>query len=592
MKMYKYLIGLIAFLLTLSVALAGEKEMEEDIDELDDRISKVEIKTAKDRVNFRIDFRTRYDYIDYQDMNSLPQWASTMMTLWSFNRLVTPGTQQMGALNDGDLIFNPAFMGAYQSTLQPMFQDMAQAGFVTANELGMYKINVNDLGIPFFSNTMTATDIAKYQAMFQGVTPEKYDKTNKALWTNRLRLGFDSKFDKHLRFSGRLSMYKAWGDATGYRWFNGQMSSVNMDGNDASIPTDDKVRIDRAYFVYQNNVFDTDYHWHFSFGRRPATSGQPNQYRENWNNAAGSPLVHIINWQFDGASLGINLGEDFILPNHAFKLCYGKGYEGGWGNSASYSSSDTKDVDMMGFIWQLYDDDTFNFTTNYAFGDGITDGFAGTVITPFTINGVDIDGDGGYDEYYFTANDGGYVSRFEARSVIGDMHLGTALLTYEGEMFNAFASYAFSKTIADGRSQNPMMQFMGTDGLLNSYGNQEDRTGNSFYAGIIGKFGNHKVGFEYNQGSKYWFNFSGAEDSPIASKLAVRGKVYEAYWHIPLHTNRFFMTLSGTLYDYDYTNSGNPMGEPVKISELNGLDSLMPVVDKVTNFSVSFNYRY
>ncbi|MCC7429974.1 DUF3373 family protein [bacterium] len=576
----------------VSNVFAEDEELKEEVKSLDERLSKVEVKTANDRVNFNIDFRTRYDYINYDGMQSLPEWAQMMMALWSFDRLAVAGTQQQGALNDGDYIFNPNFMAKYGTILQPMMPNMVAAGFVTANELGMYKINTNELGKPYFSDTFTATDLAKYQMLFSGIAPEKYNKKNKALWTNRLKLGFDSKVDEHLSFAGRLSMYKAWGDATGYRWFNGSMSSVNMDGNDASIPTDDKVRVDRAYFVYSNKVYNTDYHWHFSFGRRPATAGMPNQNRENWNVATGSPLIHIINWQFDGASLGLNFGEDFIVPGHAIKLCYGKGYEGGWGNSASYSAADTKDVEMMGFIWTLFDNSTYKLTTNYAYGDGITDGFTGVVITPFTINGLDINSDGNYDEYYFTANDGGYISRFEARSKIGNMHLGTLLAQYEGEHLNAFVSYAFSKTIADGKSMNAMMQFMGTDGLLNSFGTQKDRSGNSLYAGIIGKIGEHRIGFEYNQGSKYWFNFSGAEDSPIASKLAVRGKVYEGYWHIPIHTNRFFMTIAGTYYDYDYTGSGNPMGEPKKISQLNGLDSLMPVVDKVYNFSVGLSYRY
>jgi hypothetical protein len=41
--------------------------------------------------------------------------------------------------------------------------------------------------------------------------------------------------------------------------------------------------------------------------------------------------------------------------------------------------------------------------------------------------------------------------------------------------------------------------------------------------------GRTKVGFEFNQGSRYWFNFAQAEDDIIAPKSNTRGEVYETY---------------------------------------------------------------
>src|SRR5262249_19571094 len=41
--------------------------------------------------------------------------------------------------------------------------------------------------------------------------------------------------------------------------------------------------------------------------------------------------------------------------------------------------------------------------------------------------------------------------------------------------------------------------------------------------------GKTKIGFEFNHGSKYWFNFAQAEDDIIAPKTTTRGEVYEAY---------------------------------------------------------------
>jgi hypothetical protein len=91
---------------------------------------------------------------------------------------------------------------------------------------------------------------------------------------------------------------------------------------------------------------------------------------------------------------------------------------------------------------------------------------------------------------------------------------------------------------------------------------------------------NARLGLEYNYGSKYWFNFTGAEDSVVGSKLAVRGHVYEGYWHQPIFNDNFFATIGLRYYDYEYTGSGNPMGEPVKIDDLSSLDALNPVIDE------------
>ena len=78
----------------------------------------------------------------------------------------------------------------------------------------------------------------------------------------------------------------------------------------------------------------------------------------------------------------------------------------------------------------------------------------------------------------------------------------------------------------------------------------------------------------------------------MGSKLAVRGSVYEGYWHQPIFNDNFFATLGVRYYDYEYTGSGNPMGEPTKISELNSLNALNPVVDEVWDGYLSLTFRY
>jgi hypothetical protein len=130
-------------------------------------------------------------------------------------------------------------------------------------------------------------------------------------------------------------------------------------------------------------------------------------------------------------------------------------------------------------------------------------------------------------------------------------------------------------------------------GLLNSNGELASRDGYGVYAGVIFNMPwNARLGIEYNWGSKYWFNFTGAEDSLVASKLAARGQVWEVYWHQDIFPGNFFLTLGGQYYDYEYSGSGNPLGKPVKISELTSLDALNAVLDEVWVGYLSATLRF
>lgn len=103
---------------------------------------------------------------------------------------------------------------------------------------------------------------------------------------------------------------------------------------------------------------------------------------------------------------------------------------------------------------------------------------------------------------------------------------------------------------------------------------------------------NARLGLEYNWGSKYWFNFTGAEDSLVGSKLATRGQVFEAYYIQPIYKDNFFLTLGGQYYDYEYTGSGNPLGKPVKIDEATAFDTLNVVIDEVWTAYLSATLRF
>lgn len=518
----------------LDAMQAKDEEKTERVEELESRMDKSELHTATDKISFGAELRTRAESIHYTDLRQAPD-----------------------SLVSG--FFTPVPAGFNGATLQEIQQGMA--------------------------NMISA-----------GMVPpvEKFDADNDIIYTNRLRLEMKAKINPKLSFSGRMAAYMVYGDSTGVKVNQGSLGDVTFDGNTSSLPHGDTIHLERAYFNYKGDMGQVPIN--FSVGRRPATEGPPLEYR-NYSLEGGSPLATIINWQFDGASLTFGLEDITGIPGASFKICYGVGFDGEWGNSYSLSNSQSSvdDVHMLGFIASLYDDDETSVVLNYAHAWDITDGFTGLTVMPYNVYKQDTNGDG-VDEYYFEMNNAGYVSRIEPYTNIGDWDAASLLirtnLAEKMADIDLFLAASWSHTDPSRISRHPFYEMMG-QGLLSSNGELEDRHGYSIYAGAIFPMPlEGRLGLEYNWGSQYWFNFTGAEDSLVDSKLAARGQVYEAYYHQPIFGQNFFLTLGTQFYDYDYTGSGNPLGEPVKISEASSFDALNTIVDKVWLAYLSATLRF
>jgi len=505
------------------------QEKEEEIEEIDDRLNKAELHTATDKLSFGVELRTRGDSLHYSDIQMAPAALTNMFFA----------------------DYPVGFDGATLAQAQAAMANMAAAGMIPPTE--------------------------------------KYDADNDIIFTNKFRLNMYAKVSDELSFTGRLAAYKVFGDSSGVKVNQGNLGDVTLDGNTSSLPHGDTIRLERAYFNYKFDLGQVP--TNFSLGRRPSTEGPPLEY-QNYTLEGGSPLATIINWQFDGASYTLGLEDLTGIPGAAFKLCYGVGFEGDWGNSYSLSAQqpDVDDVHMFGVIADLFNDGSSSAVLNYAHAWDITDGFTGLTVMPFIVSKTG-------DQYFFTPNSGGYISRLQPSTEIGDWDaLSLLLRTNLSERFDTdidlFLSGSWSHTSPSRTSTNPYYEIMGM-GLLNSNGELESRDGYMVYLGAVfpmpwrGRFG-----VEYNYGTKYWFNFTGAEDSLVGSKLAVRGHVYEAYWHQPIYKDYFFATLGGRYYDYEYSGSGNPMGKPVKIDDLSSLNALTPVVDEVWDAYLSLTFRY
>jgi hypothetical protein len=510
------------------------KKLAEEKTKLKKRLEKAELHTATDKLSFGVDFRTRADTLHYDDIR------------------VAPASIINGFFTDAPAGFN----GATLAQIQQGMANMAAANMVPP--------------------------------------PDEVDADNDIIYTNRLRLDMRSKVNDHLSFYGRMAAYKAFGDSTGVKFNQGSLGDVTLDGNTSSLPHGDTIRLERAFFNLGKEFGSVPVN--FSLGRRPSTEGPPLELRNN-SLEGGSPLATIINWQFDGASLTFGLEEVTHIPGAAFKLCYGVGFEGDWGNGSALSNSQpsVEDVHMFGFIADLYDDDLTSVVLNYAHASDVTDGFTGLTVMPFIVSKEDRDNDG-TSEYYFSKNDGGFISRVEPMTNIGDWDALSLLVRTNLEELWAdvdlFISGSWSHTDPSRVSRNPFYEITGT-GLLSSGGDLEERDGYSVYAGAVFPMPlSARLGLEYNWGSKYWLNFSGAEDSLVGSKLAARGQVYEAYYHQPVFGPKFFITLGTQYYDYEYTGSGNPLGKPIKISDASSLDTLNAAADTVWVGYLSATLRF
>src|SRR5260370_30690665 len=111
----------------------------------------------------------------------------------------------------------------------------------------------NNLTFPALQKGMAQFPAALQQQLFGMLMPSTFvpaysDDTN-ALFTNRLRLKFDAKIADNVSFTGRLSMYKVFGDSTGAQVFNGQPNSLKTGGTTTPAPHSAHLPLARAHLT-------------------------------------------------------------------------------------------------------------------------------------------------------------------------------------------------------------------------------------------------------------------------------------------------------------------------------------------------------
>ncbi|EDZ63787.1 hypothetical protein SMGD1_1223 [Sulfurimonas gotlandica GD1] len=442
-------------------------------------------------------------------------------------------------------------------------------------------------------NALAAKDNLKFDVDFrtsydniQYETVGKKKYSNDALYSNRLWLGMGYAPVDTMIFKGQLSFNKAFGASYAQRGTGHGFDTFDWVINENL--TDDTLKVREAYWLWTPTVggFPTT----LSVGRRPATNGYLINLRDD--DKAKSPMGHVINMEFDGASASVQL--DKYVSGMYVKLCLGRGLTNAasWASSATYYaggggavspnyaevSGALDNVDMLGVIFKPYDNGQYSLMTKYYRGFNVP----GMVNNP---------------SYVPPAAPTAAVPAMLMKS-LGEMD-GAAIsgkIDGIGNEINdfldstvIFASFAWSQTRPDSTNA--------ADAML---GSTEQKSGTSYWIGTqMPNMTGGKFGLEYNHGSKYWRPFTYGEDTMVGSKMATRGSAYEAYWTQPIIDDVFSMQIRYTYLDYDYSGSNGFFGNggaPIDLSSstevaaaaLQGSDPVKTAQD----IRVYFRYRY
>jgi hypothetical protein len=526
MKTRRILIQAAVAILVMLV-LATAVPAADDPNDLEGRVEKLEMKVAKDRIRFTGDMRITADSI-----------SATMAERFD-------GMALQKALVD-TLFFAQQNGGA-------MPADAAERNTFIQDNYSDYLYYQDTLSFEQIKQQVGSFPPAMQQALIGGLLsePQMYqpeqDYDNDLWYTTRLRLNMNADVKKNVSFTGRLTMYKTWGDSTGVQVFNGFSNSFSIDGTGSSVPNSDILRVERAYFDWRD-IGGT--HWYASAGRRPATSGPPIHIKDN-ELRAGTPNGHVIDFQFDGITIGYKFQN--WLPGNAFRLCFGQGYESGFGNADQLKAPADRldDVYLLGINWDLYNTDSMFIQTTIFGAWDITDGFNGLIVLPTDpVSGNPVPAP--------------VVMRYTPSASLGDVYMADLMIERDEGPLVWFVSLAALES-------DPTSVTSPFGGLLSDpFEVPEKQDAWSVYAGLRFAAGEKDFfGFEYNHGSEYWFNFTQAADELVLSKLATRGDAYEGYWlhefKEGLGRARMKFRLSALMYEYDYSGSGFQTGAPKEL---------------------------
>ena len=548
---------------TMEELQAQIADIMEELDDLSDRLEVPERHSALDRISFTGDFRNTVDSLHYDDVTFNPGIKVDFSDF--FGKVVDPSS------GFGDPFDPTSPAGAMFASLAQndpeAFAGMMQA-FQGWQQAGMPDGMVGDFRM--------------------ATKPHTSDLNNDMMYTTRLRLGMKADVSSNMNFDGRLSMYKNWGDSTNTKVFD-SWDAFSMDGTSSGKTSGDYLRVDRAFFNWKD-IGGSDFY--LSIGRRPSTYGPPSNYRVN-ELRGGTPSGHLVDFNFDGFTLGYHLSSITGIEGQSLRFCFGQGFESEWGNGEKFNDDINRNLDdtyLGGFNLDAYNDGKtlVQFTAFRA--QDVVDGFKGEFAFPAQYTALFAPTMNQDMQQFPNMN---FEVRYTPTTVIGDMNLvGAGFTREEDNGFVWFGSVAMTQLRSNGKAG--MFGGMGNDAVyeaeLSADGSQiimmpdraeddDNNEGYGVYVGLQVPAPMGKFGLEYNYGSKYWTPFTQNQDDLLGSKLTTRGQVGEAYYIFDINPN-CFIKVGGLYYDFKYTGSGSPVGKPVEIDDVEDGDaySLLPVI--------------
>ena len=520
-------------------------DLQSDVKELNERVSATERKGLLDRLQWSGDYRFEAHTIT----GDIPAHFDGMQFQNLFVKTLFYAQTNAGALPPDVASINNNVAANY-----------------SAYQYFTSKLTFNDL-----KAALAQFPAPMQQQLFGLLMPStfvpRYSNDNNILQTNRLRLKFDAQVADNVSVTARLSMYKVFGDSTGVQVFNGQPNTLSIDGTTARVPTGDMVRVERVYFNW-NNIGGSKLY--LSIGRRPSTDGPPWNFRQD-EPRGGTPSGSLIDYQFDGITIGYHINDKVAL-----RACYGQGYESGFGNGNLLKTPGDrlKDVHFFGGNFDLYSTDKTFIQSTIARAWNVTDGFNGLTVLPTNpLTGDPIPAP--------------VVLRFTPSANLGAINLYGVNVQRTLGQFDLYASGNWVSLRPNGITT----PFGGM--MSDPFENPTNHEGHMLYMGVRYSIpkgdGRTKIGFEFNQGSKYWFNFAQAEDDIVAPKSNTRGEVYETYLTHRIN-DHFIFKADFIRYNYTYSGSGWHLGAPKALDSTPLLG--FPTYDTANMFTAGITARF
>lgn len=576
-KLEKLLIGAaVCALATPVVAQADDQEMQRKIDELTKKVQKLE-EQQKGSDQKKIEDLTRK--VDRIEEKSLGKW----LTIGGDYRF---RVDNLNGRTVGFTDANGTFTNAANQLQSAFFADPtgpAGSGMNAAMLNGLMTFSNNMSNVRTYSQAGQFLQNPATQQMLGGLGAfaaqvPAYKPNNDTLYTNRLGINMHAKATKDVTVNVRLLAYKVFGSQDdsaitnqgGTPFFADRVGT--FDGTLGHVPSTSLLNVDRAYATW-SNIADQPV-W-FSVGRRPSTEGAPSNLRLNNERPGngGTPAL-LVDYAFDGMTIG--WAPDIEgLPGAYAKICYGRGFEGGF----ETTSNNLKDTDMLGLAIIPIDTDPLRVWLQYNRGFNIFD-FPPMKNTAF--------GD------TYPSTDLGAIDWYGAGAMSTIKKVGPGNL-------NIFGDVGMSVTHPnDNVSAQAGFQGLMTGGFFDP----ERPTSKTGWAAYVGARYDYtptktKLGVEYNHGSKNWITFAPAADDMWTSKLGTRGNVYEGYLiqeldskPVSSYLSKAFFRVGFQWYDFDYTGSNNWVGAPVKISEVNNRMMMLTPVKYARDIYATFEVKF